>query len=677
MLRPPRYPAGYRIARISYTIELRIHTRVSHTMAVFGRLDVLFPDGHTESHRLEGDFVTVGRAGGNAIRLDDDAVAASHFQIEAKADAVRITDLGSASGTFLSGQRLQADRPRRLRAVEDIRVGALRLAYYQRSDSPTVAMPALGEHTQPSGVDFRASLERGDYSVFPASSVTVSLEVTNRSRGEAKYRVKTSGLPDDWVKPASVAFWLPANEATQLQFLIKPARRSDMPPGDYPLVLTVTRQGDVDHVLRLVATIKLGGFGGLSLNLAPDLCEDGQPFKLYLLNQGNEPLQLALAIRDPQARLAAKLAQDQVELPAGGRRRVSAVVRARRRALIGKPVEVPFALIARSQDPSAFSVAAPARVRVQPRWSYRSAAMVAVAIITILLSAAALLIQTPEPEIMSMELSHAQVARGTPVQLEWEAANAQRFVIEVDRAQVADLPNSADAFALDTSDYADPVEIALIALQDDKKVISTRRLDIYEPVVIADFSASKSAMLRRVTESLVVRWEVTGAVALDITRPLGFETIRESAATAARGEIELRGAPDEDVVIILAAEDEIGTVVERSITIAVKAPECIPLHDTLLYAGPGKGFQQIRLAVENVPVLARGRVKDGTWLQVELASGRSGWGIRSSFECRGFDISALAVIDNAPQLSTATNSPTSAAAPTARPNADTAADIDS
>jgi len=646
-------------------------------MAVFGRLDVLFPDGRTESHRLEGDLLTVGRAENNAIRLADDAVAASHFQIEAKADAVRITDLGSASGTFLSGQRLPAYAPRSLGAVEDIRVGALRLRYYQRSDSPTVAMPALGEQTQPSAVDFRASLDRGHYSVFPASSVTVLMEVTNRSQAEASFRVNISGLPEDWVKPASLPFQLPAREATQLQFHIKPARRSDMAPGDYPLAITITRLGDVEQVLRLVAIIKLGGYSGFSLALAPALCQEDEPFRLFLLNQGNRKLELALAIRDPQGRLEAELAQDQVELPPGGRRRISAVVRARRRSLLGKPVEIPFALIARSQDPSAFTVAEPASVRILPLWSYRRTAMVAAVVLAILLGAAALLFQPPEPEIISFELSHAQVAQGTPVQLEWDAANAERFVIEVDRARLADLPKSADAFALDTSNYADPVEIALIAMQGDITIIENRRLDIYEPVVIADFSASKTAMLRRITESLIVRWDVTGAVALDITGPLGFETVRKSAATAARGEIELRGAPDEDVVIKLAAEDEIGTVVERSITIAVKEPECIPLHDALLYAGPGKGFQQIRLALENVPVLARGRVNDAGWLQVELASGGAGWGILSSFECRGFDVSALALVEDLPQLPTATDSPTPAAASTPSPISDATADIDS
>lgn len=634
-------------------------------MAVFGRLDVRYPDGHTDSHRLEGVVVAVGRAENNAIQVHDEAVADRHFRIDVNADAVSITDLGSPSGTFVSGQRLGPYAPRTLRAVEDIRVGALRLTYYQRSDSATVAMPALGEQTQPGGIDFRASLESGEYVVFPASSATISMEVTNRSHAEAAFRVETSGLPEGWVKPASLPFQLPAHESTQLQFQIKPARRSDMKPGDYPLTIAITRRGNVDQVLRLVAIIKLGGYSGLSLALAPALCQEGETFRLFLLNQGNKALELALAVHDPQGQLAAELTPDRVELPPGGRRRISGQVRARRRSWIGKPVSIPFALVAQSRDPSAFTVAAPARVGVSPHWSYRTAAIVAVAVIAILLSAAAILVQSPEPEISSFELSQPLVARGTPVHLDWAVANAQRLVIEVDRARVAELPADSESFTLSTEDFVDPIDIALIALHGDLTAISTRQLDIYEPVFIADFAANKTTMLRRVTDSLVVRWDVSGAVELDVIRPPDFEMVRFDALASMRGEIELRGAPDAAFEIRLAAEDEIGAVVERSIRIAVNDPECVPLHDALLYAGPDRGFQQVRLAVENVPVLVRGRAKDGSWLQVELASGRSGWGMRSNFECRGFDTGALAVIDDVPQLPTATATPTPTASPTA------------
>lgn len=633
-------------------------------MAVFGRLDVLYPDGQRQSHQLDGERLTVGSASANYIRLADEAVAASHFRIDVKADVVSITDLDSETGTFVSGQRLQAQAPRKLRAVEEIRVGALRLTYYQRNDSPTQAMPAFGEQTQPTGLDFRASLQGGEFRVFPASNATISLEVSNLGRAEASFSIETSGLPEGWIKPERAVFPLPANETTQIQFQIKPARRSDMSPGDYPLTISVRRQGDLDQVLPLAAIIQLGGFSGLSLALAPELCRDGDSFSLFLLNQGNIPLRLALDLRHPQGGLSVALDQTRVELPAGGRRRISGQARARRRSLIGKPVERPFAVIARSMDPGDYSVAIPARVRVQPRLSYRAATALALALFVMLLAAAAIFVGTLEPGIISFELSQAQVARGTPVQLDWRAANAQRYVIEVDRARLADLPGDAEAYTLDTAGYVKPVDIALIALRGEARAIATRRLDVYEPLVIVRFEANQTAMLSRVAESLIVRWEVTGAVSLDVSHPLEFETLRESASTAMLGEIELRGAPDDDFDIKLIAVDERGAVAERSITITVKAPECLPLHDALLYAGPGRGFQQVRLAVENVPVLARGTVADRDWLQVELASGRTGWGLRSDFECRGFDVGALALISDAPQLPTASASPSPTAAPT-------------
>ena len=62
----------------------------------------------------------------------------------------------------------------------------------------------------------------------------------------------------------------------------------------------------------------------------------------------------------------------------------------------------------------------------------------------------------------------------------------------------------------------------------------------------------------------------------------------------------------------------------------VKDPECLPRQDALLYAGPDQGLPADQAGGgECARPGARDRCKDGSWLLVELASGRTGWGIRS------------------------------------------------
>ena len=617
---------------------------------------------------MRGAEITVGRANTCSIQLADESVADFHFRLNASKGAVTITALNSVAGTFVDGKRVPANRPRPLRDTTTIAIGPLQLIFYKHSDSPTISMPALSEQTQPALTSFRASLENVQVTVFPASSLAVPLSITNTSDSDAEFRVEVSGLPDDWVKPKKLTFPLPAQEATQLQFLIKPGRRSDTPPQPFPLNINITRLDEAQQNLRLIGIIKLGGFGGLSLALDPPVCRDKGDFNLYLLNQGNEPLHLALECIDIKSRLDLRLSQTAVTLPPGGRVQVAGNVRSRRRPLVGKTQELPFVIVAKAENPTGYCVPLPASVSVKPLVSSRIAALLIAVIFATTVLVASILFQLPEPVITSISISESQVAQGRPVQLSWSAEHAQRYVIEVDRVPVAELPANASSYTLDTRAYNAIIHIALIAQGGDRTDIESRRLDIYEPVTITQFYADRTSMLRKVTATLRIRWEVKGAVSLDITRPLGFETVSEAHTSNSLGELTLRGAPPADFEILLSATDEIGNITRRAIKIAIRDPECSPHSDVSLYAGPDTRYAPVSIAVANVPVLVRGTNDSRDWLQVELASGQIGWGNYSSFFCQGFAPVALALITDIPALPTATTTPAPTATPSPTPS---------
>ncbi len=638
-------------------------------MTLFGRLDILFPDGQRENHQLHGGAITIGSADSCSIQLADPSVADRHLRLDVSADNVTITDLASAAGTFVDGQRLPAYTPVPLRDTADIMIGPLRLTFYRRSDSPTIAMPALSEQTQPALIGFRAHLENAPATVFPASNVTLPLNITNTSDSDAEFRVEVSGLPDNWVTPDRLTFPLPAGEETQLLFLVKPERRSDIPPQRFAPTVNITRLDERQSRLRLVGIIELGGFGGLSLAIDPPVCQDSGSFNLYLLNQGNEPLTLAL--RCEESRLDLRLGQASLTLLPGGRAQVPGSARSRQRPLVGQTRQLPFVVIAQAENPAGYRVPLPASVSVTPLLSGRLAALLAVVIFAAVALAALLLFQPPEPVIKELSLSQAQVAQGTPVELSWSAEHAGRYIIEVDRVPVAELPADASSYSLDTRHYTDPVDIALIAQQGDATAIASIRLDIYQPVKIVQFYADRTSMLRNVFATLTVRWAVDGAVSLEFSRPLGFETASESRASNAHGEFALRGAPSADFEILLSATDEIGNISQQALQIAIRDPECSPRRDVLLYAGPDPRHNQVKVAVEYVPVLARGTNQNRDWLQVELASGHTGWGAYSSFLCQGFTPANLEIITDIPPLPTATPSstPTETPSPTPSPTA--------
>lgn len=60
--------------------------------------------------RLDSDEVTVGRSQNVNCRLEDPRVSRLHAELRREADAVVLVDLGSTSGTYVNGDRLEGPR---------------------------------------------------------------------------------------------------------------------------------------------------------------------------------------------------------------------------------------------------------------------------------------------------------------------------------------------------------------------------------------------------------------------------------------------------------------------------------------------------------------------------------------------------------------------------------------
>jgi len=72
---------------------------------------------------LEGQRVTVGKAGSNRIVVDGDpGVSRMHAVLERLDAGWVVRDLGSRNGTFVNGERLWGDRP--VRPGDEVRVGS-------------------------------------------------------------------------------------------------------------------------------------------------------------------------------------------------------------------------------------------------------------------------------------------------------------------------------------------------------------------------------------------------------------------------------------------------------------------------------------------------------------------------------------------------------------------------
>jgi hypothetical protein len=76
--------------------------------------------------RAEGPPACVGRAAGNAVRIEDESVSRVHCSIALRANGeVVIADLGSSNGTLVNGQPLKSNEARPLAQGDVISVGDL------------------------------------------------------------------------------------------------------------------------------------------------------------------------------------------------------------------------------------------------------------------------------------------------------------------------------------------------------------------------------------------------------------------------------------------------------------------------------------------------------------------------------------------------------------------------
>jgi len=89
---------------------------------------------------VDGGEVTFGRSRGAIVSVKDDDVSRLHARVRRSGDAIEVEDLGSRNGTWVNGDRIESQRPRRLAAGDEIKMGSI-LAVVGRSSGLRRARP--------------------------------------------------------------------------------------------------------------------------------------------------------------------------------------------------------------------------------------------------------------------------------------------------------------------------------------------------------------------------------------------------------------------------------------------------------------------------------------------------------------------------------------------------------
>lgn len=94
------------------------------------RLNISGPDV-SQIFELPPGKTVIGRQAGIDVRLNNPMISRRHVEVECSAKVCQITDLGSANGSVVNGERLEANAPQILAPGDVIEMGPFRLIYEQ------------------------------------------------------------------------------------------------------------------------------------------------------------------------------------------------------------------------------------------------------------------------------------------------------------------------------------------------------------------------------------------------------------------------------------------------------------------------------------------------------------------------------------------------------------------
>ena len=271
-----------------------------------------------------------------------------------------------------------------------------------------------------------------------------------------------------------------------------------------------------------------------------------------------------------------------------------------------------------------------------------------------------LLRPNPQPRIASFSVDSTQIAQGTPLALSWSVTDVAQLNVSVNGTlELLQVDPRTSGTELDTSDLHGQVVVSILGVNGERQDSASQTVQVYRPMALDSFAVEPSRMVRYVVQPVTIRWNVPGAVSVQITGLESFSVAPLEPTYEAEGEITVVGIPLDAVSITLLAQDEAGNTLETTIPMEMVTPECAPAGESVtLFVGPDIRQQVVGTVRAGTNVVVDAQDESGQWLRAQLPGGISGWGARSAFACAAtFNVGDLRKEVNVPMLPTLTPTP--------------------
>ncbi|WP_119072416.1 FHA domain-containing protein [Aggregatilinea lenta] len=651
----------------------------------YGRMDIYWPDGPVESHRLEKPTIAIGRSTGNDIVLDTTAVSRYHTTVAFRSQQAALEDLGSVNGTYVDGVRLAANEPYPLRGGEEIQIGDVRLIFHPVTEE-TLASGDTTQRivlTQPT---YRVQLDGPDMAVAPGAHVQATVRIENLSDDEDHYFLEIDGLPKGWARIDQVELEVPPGGQNQAVISFKPLRRSESLPGDHRFMVRVRSRSNPVYTIDAPTTLHVLPYSGFGMALGATSLVNGDTFSLYVHNQGNAPLPISVQGTDPGRLLHFRLPMSHLTLAPGERQTLSGVIGLRRRRFFGASREHEFSLVARSHDAAGFTASVPGTVSesaLLPGW-VPALAIPAVLVLALLVVVFVALIldragddEPPTPPVINrFDVSNAALTFGDVTDVNWDVADADAVELSIAQGAVERrVPLTGETGPLPlTFDHTGLYQLTLHVMNGDVESTASATVEVRPSVTLTLQAGDTLTLVQNAEQSVTLAWTVSGAESVEGGVNVQLES-SDSTLALPTGPLPATGSQDVTVtpqsesvewLVTLTAQGADGVIASVTQKLPIVAPICeLSVPRTLVRRGPGEDYPAaaptLERAADGTILSPLARDPSGDWLLVAVASGsetRTGWVMAADFNCTNVDPGQFVVSEDYPAPPAVTPSPT-------------------
>lgn len=326
----------------------------------YGVLEVRTPDGNVRKYPIDAPTTVIGRVAPAFILIDHISVARRHALLRIGQETT-IQDLGSATGTFLNGRRLEANESVTVPEGAAIRFGEAHATFSLPTPEPEPvpeSKPAPEEakkeivasaavSTPPSGVpkpapeptpdadeaSFSVSLVSPSDAVATGAAVTATVAVQNRGSSMDEFTIRVPDLPEGWTRVTRPSVTLMPNVREEVTIVLQPPREAAATSGRHEFGVVVMSRESRQEVIA-VGHVNIRPFEKLDAKITPKRGKG--PFTVALENQGNAAYIYSLTTDADEDVLTVDLPPGEIQIEPEETKEVRVLVRRTRGSAFGR-----------------------------------------------------------------------------------------------------------------------------------------------------------------------------------------------------------------------------------------------------------------------------------------------------------------------------------------------------